>query len=115
MRLVALFFVGALLCNCIPHLVAGLQGSKFPTPFAKPRGVGESSPLVNFIWGLANLLTGLTILARRPMQLGANFECLALVAGALLLGIYLSQRFGKVRAQRQAAPPDANPVVEDRA
>ena len=98
-----MFFVGALLCNGIPHLVAGLQGSKFPTPFAKPRGVGESSPLVNFIWGSANLLTGLTILARRPMQLGANFQCLALAAGALLMGIYLSRHFGRVRAQRQAA------------
>jgi hypothetical protein len=108
MRLVALFFVGALLCNCIPHLVAGLQGSKFPTPFAKPRGVGESSPLVNFIWGLANLLTGLTIFVRRPIQLGANFQCLALAAGALLLGIYLSQRFARVRAH-------ANSVVENRA
>lgn len=104
MRLIALFFVGALLCNCIPHLVAGLQGSKFPTPFATPRGVGESSPLINFIWGAANFLTGLTILARRPMQLGANFECLALAAGALLLGVYLSQRFGRVRTQRQTAP-----------
>lgn len=104
MRLIALFFVGAFLCNCIPHLVAGLQGSKFPTPFAKPRGVGKSSALVNFIWGAANLLTGLTILARRPMQLGANFECLALVAGALVLGVYLSYRFGKVLPQRQDAP-----------
>lgn len=104
MRLIALFFVGALLCNGIPHLVAGLQGSRFPTPFAKPRGVGESSPLINFIWGFANLLTGLTILARRPMQFGANFECLALAVGALLLGVYLSRRFGRIRTQGQAAP-----------
>ena len=101
MRLVALFFVGALLCNCIPHLVTGLQGLRFVTPFARPRGFAESSPLVNFIWGAANLLTGLTILARRPMQLGANYQCLALAAGALLLGVYLSQRFARVRTQRQ--------------
>lgn len=94
MRIIALFFVGALLCNCIPHLVAGLQGSRFPTPFAKPHGVGTSSAPVNFIWGGANLLMGLIILTRRPLELGANFETLGLIAGALLLGAYLSRRFG---------------------
>ena len=98
MRLVALFFVGALFCNCIPHLVAGLQGSRFPTPFARPRGVGTSSALVNFIWGACNLCTALSILVRRPFEIGLNFQCLALAAGALLLGIYLSRRFAKIRA-----------------
>ena len=103
MRLVALVFAGVFLCNCIPHLVAGLQGWKFPTPFATPRHVGESSALVNFIWGAINLLTGLTILTRRPMQLGANLDCVAVAAGALLLGVYLSHRFGQFRARRQTA------------
>lgn len=100
----ALFFAGAFLCNCVPHLVTGLQGSRFPTPFAKPRGVGRSSALVNFVWGAANLLTGLTILARNPMQLGFNSQCLTLAAGALLLGVYLSHRFAKVSSQRQNVP-----------
>jgi hypothetical protein len=103
MPFLVLFLAGALLCNCIPHLAAGLQGSPFPTPFAKPRGVGNSSPFVNFIWGAANLLTGLSILVRHPITLGANLDCLAMALGALLLGAYLSKRFGKVRAQRQSA------------
>ncbi len=58
---------------------------------------------MNFIWGAANLLTGLTILVRHPVTLGANLDCLAMAVGALLLGSYLSRRFGKVRAQRQSA------------
>ena len=37
---IALFFAGAFLCNAIPHLVAGLQGQPFPSPFAKPPGRG---------------------------------------------------------------------------
>ena len=103
MRFATLFFAGALLCNCIPHLVAGLQGASFPTPFAKPRGVGQSPPLLNFVWGAANLVLGLVSLARRPVPLGANLSCLALAAGALLLGLYLSSHFGKVRSRSGSA------------
>jgi hypothetical protein len=38
----ALFFAGAFLCNAIPHLAAGTMGMPFPTPFARPRGIGNS-------------------------------------------------------------------------
>ena len=51
MHYVAAFFAGAFLCNCIPHLDCGLRGAPFPTPFAKPRGIGDSSPLINVLWG----------------------------------------------------------------
>ena len=100
---VALFFAGALLCNSLPHLVSGLQGRAFPTPFAKPRGVGHSSPLINFLWGLANLVVGLILLARNPVTLGVNSGSLAMLAGALLLGIYLALHFGKVEGARRDA------------
>jgi hypothetical protein len=102
MTFISAFLAGALLCNCIPHLGAGLQGTPFPTPFARPRGVGESSPLVNFLWGAANVGAGLTILARHPVVLGPNANCVALAAGALLLGVYLSRHFGRVRARPPA-------------
>jgi hypothetical protein len=92
MQLVALFFAGMFLCNCIPHLAAGLFGQVFPTPFAKRRGVGLSSPLVNFYWGAFNLAAGLTLLSAYPPALGFNAGCLALA-----LGTYLSRYFGKVR------------------
>ncbi len=32
----------------------GIAGKKFQSPFASPPSVGESSPLVNVIWGLVN-------------------------------------------------------------
>lgn len=97
MNYVALFFSGALLCNCIPHLTAGLQGMSFPTPFAKPRGIGNSSPLLNFFWGAGNLVAALALLVRYPPVLGANLDCLAIAASAALLGTYLSRHFGRVR------------------
>jgi hypothetical protein len=93
------FVAGALLCNCIPHLACGLEGRAFPTPFAKPRGIGDSPPLVNTLWGLINLLLGGVLLARHPVAVGIEPPFLALVAGALAIGIYLSLHFGK-RAAR---------------
>ncbi len=100
---ITLFFAGAFLCNCIPHLTAGLQGVAFPTPFARPRGVGNSSALINFLWGAFNLAAGLALLSRHGVVLGLNVDCLALAAGALLLGVYLSRHFAKVRKNRTAA------------
>ncbi len=99
MNYIALFFAGAFLCNCIPHLSAGLQGMPFPTPFAKPRGIGNSSPQLNFLWGSLNVCAGLLIVSRHPFVIGPNFECLAAAAGALLLGVHLSRYFGRVRSE----------------
>jgi hypothetical protein len=96
---IALLFAGAFLCNCIPHLVAGLQGMPFPTPFARPRGVGSSSPFVNFLWGGLNCAIGLWILSRQPFAVAPNGEVFAFASGVLLLGSYLSRHFGKVRKQ----------------
>ncbi len=45
------FFSGFILTNGIPHFVQGLSGNPFQSPFAKPPGVGESSPLSNALWG----------------------------------------------------------------
>jgi hypothetical protein len=96
-----LLLAGVLLCNAIPHLAAGLRGEPFPTPFARPRGVGLSPPLVNFLWGLLNAALGLWLTTERPFALGVNLPTLALLAGALGIGIYLSLHFAKVRRDRR--------------
>ncbi len=97
MRFLALFFAGAFLCNAIPHLTAGLRGELFPSPFSKPRGVGPSSPLANFLWGGLNFIIGALLLGAHPIAVGFNLDTLALFVGALALGAPLSARFGKVR------------------
>jgi hypothetical protein len=102
MEYVASFFAGAFLCNCIPHLACGLRGEIFPTPFAKPRGKGPSSPLLNFLWGAFNVLVGLFLLSRHPVAVDLTPEFVALTAGALAIGIYLSLHFGKVRQDRSS-------------
>lgn len=97
MTFVALFFAGAFLLNCIPHIAAGTLGQECPTPFARPRGIGFSSPLVNFAWGTVNLVAGIVLLARHPVPDVFSPEAGALLAGFLLLGLHLSRHFGKVR------------------
>ena len=52
------FFAGAFLTNAIPHIVQGICGNRFQTPFASPRGAGESSAVVNVLWGFCNLAIG---------------------------------------------------------
>ena len=98
------FFTGAFLCNCIPHLVSGLQGAPFPTPFAKPAGVGDSSPVVNFFWGAFNGLIGAFILFRHPVAAGFNPDFITLVLGALVVGTQSSIHFGKVRRDKSGKP-----------
>jgi hypothetical protein len=51
----ACFFGGAFLANFFLHLIAGLSGRRFPTPFAKPPFRGLSSPDVNVLYALFNL------------------------------------------------------------
>ncbi len=52
----AYFFAGVFLANGVPHFVHGISGERFPSFFAEPPGVGDSSSLTNVIWGLANFL-----------------------------------------------------------
>ena len=106
MNLIALFFAGAFICNCIPHLACGLQGAPFPTPFASPRGIGHSSPLVNFLWGFANFLAGAFLLSRHRIafEFDPSLTTLSLMApyvGALAMGAYLSLHFGKVQREQK--------------
>jgi hypothetical protein len=97
MNYLAFLFVGALLCNCIQHLAAGLRGESFPTPFAKPRGIGLSPPLLNFGWGLGNAMSATLLLVRHGVPATAGPELAAVIAGFVAMGIYLSTHFGKVR------------------
>ena len=55
---IACFFAGAFLANFVPHFINGVSGNAFPSPFANPPGKGLSSPTVNVLWSLFNLLLG---------------------------------------------------------
>ena len=98
MDYVLAFFAGALLCNAIPHIVSGLRGDLFPSPFSKPPGVGNSGPLVNFFWGAGNLIAGAMLAFEFARELG-YMGCGLLAAGFVVGGAALANHFGKVRRQ----------------
>jgi len=94
------FVSGLLLTNGVPHFVQGVSGSPFQSPFASPHGVGESSPLVNALWGFANLVGGIVLLwFFRPQGSGVVVGWIVVGAGALLAAVQLSWHFGKVRSK----------------
>ena len=96
--------VGAFLCNSIPHLCAGLQGHLFPTPFARPPGVGHSSPVVNILWGFSNLILALVIAWYRWNMPDAGPDGVAALAGGLVMALSLAFHFGKVQRRKDPEP-----------
>lgn len=96
MSYLILFLAGALLCNALPHLMSGLRGEAFFTPWARPRGIGHSSAIENVLWGSANLLVAVYLLSHR---LGENIPhgLVAASAGFLLAGCGLATIFSRRR------------------
>ena len=90
------FLGGAFLANAIPHLVSGLRGEPFQSPFATPRGEGLSSSTVNVLWGFFNLIVGYLLVCRvGEFALLETRDVAALGLGALLLSLFLARRFGQ--------------------
>jgi hypothetical protein len=99
---VAHLLAGAVLVNSIPHLVNGLSGRRFPSPFASPPGVGESPAQVNALWGFANLTVGYVLLAGvGPFALGLTWDALVVGLGGLLMAWRLATHFGGLYSARK--------------
>ncbi|WP_412024623.1 hypothetical protein [Burkholderia cepacia] len=95
LHLVSYFFGGAFLANAVPHLVSGLRGEPFQTPFANPPGRGLSSSTVNVVWGMVNLVIGYALVRRvGEFDLNVMADAAALGLGMLALGLFLARRFG---------------------
>ena len=94
----AYFAAGALLANGVPHFVNGISGKRFQSPFAWPLGVGESPPLVNVLWGLANFAGGFALIfGVGYFRFGMNRAAIMVGLGALAISVLLSMYFGRVR------------------
>jgi hypothetical protein len=95
-HLLSYFFGGALLANAVPHLVAGMMGRPFQSPFAKPPGQGLSSSTVNVLWGFLNLVFGYILVCRvGNFDLNASPDIAAFGLGVLLLSLFLARQFGR--------------------
>ena len=88
---------GAALTNALPHLVSGLLGRAFQTPFATPPGKGLSSSTTNLLWGFTNLAIAYLLVCRvGTFDLRNTCEVAAFGVGALLLGLALARHFGRL-------------------
>jgi hypothetical protein len=96
---IACFFAGIFLANFVPHFVHGISGGRFPTPFAHPRGKGLSSPTVNVVWGLSNLVVGYILFRAGKVSSGCYFALLIFLAGITAISTALSVRFAKKQAE----------------
>lgn len=95
-HLLSYFFGGAFLANAVPHLVAGMMGRPFQSPFAKPPGQGLSSSTVNVLWGFFNLVFGYFLVCRvGDFDLKDTPDVAALGLGMLLLSLVAARQFGR--------------------
>ena len=93
----AYFFAGAFYTNAIPHLVSGLMGRAFQSPFARPPGEGLSSARVNVLWGFANLVIGYVLSFWVGTFDPRSPHMLALSLGGLSIAWYTAGHFGRFR------------------
>ena len=94
---VAWFFGGLFLINTVPHLVAGVAGSPFQSPFATPPGEGLSSSLVNVLWGMFNLLAAYLLLLRVGEFDLRRARCVVPFGlGLFVMAVLLAHTFGRL-------------------
>jgi len=96
---IACFFAGVFLTNVVPHFVYGISGDRFPTPFAHPPGKGLSSPTVNVVWALFNLLVGYMLFRVGKVSNAATSAIIVFFAGIVAISIMLSVRFAKKQTE----------------
>lgn len=88
------FIVGGIVVNCLPHLINGISGRPFPSPFSDPPGIGLSSPLLNILWALINVAVAFAFfyfgkLSQRDKSIGIGY-----FVGAVAMAFYLAHYFG---------------------
>ena len=94
--LLSYFFGGAVLANAIPHLLPGMMGRPFQSPFATPSGEGLSSSTVNVHWSFHTLAVGYVLVCRvGDFDLRSTVHMAALGAGALVMAIFAARHFGR--------------------
>ena len=90
------FVSGLLLANGVPHFVQGISGQRFPTPFASPPRVGESSSVTNVLWGFGNLAVGFAVLwSFSPKGSDVVLEWIAVGLGVLVAAVILARHFAQ--------------------
>jgi len=104
---ISYFFGGVFLANAIPHMVSGMMGRAFQSPFAKPPGEGLSSSTINIVWGFSNAMVAyLLIFHVGTFDLHSIADVFAVGIGAFLIALYSARHFGNFHGGN--SPEDSN-------
>lgn len=99
----AWFAGGVMLTNATPHLISGVTGCAFQSPFAKPPGQGLSSSTVNVLWGFANLLAAWWLVERvGDFDLKSTIDAGVFGLGMLIALVGLAWSFGRLHGGNAA-------------
>ncbi len=90
------FIAGGLFINFLPHFINGISGRPFPSPFSDPPGVGLSSPVMNVVWALINLLVAAAFFHFGKLRRCSAPVLIGGLAGAVAMAFYLASYFGKL-------------------
>jgi|ERR1700739_640943 len=101
LNIIALLFSGAFITNFLPHFIHGISGKTFTTPFAKPRGIGPSSPTLNVVWGLFNLMMGILLAQLGHLKSGDSLDWISFFTGFTAMALFLSKRLEKQHAYKK--------------
>jgi hypothetical protein len=93
LHVVAWFFGGAFLVNTIPHLVAGVSGSPFQTPFTAP---ALSSSPANVLWAIFNLVAAWLLLRVGELSLRRASHFAVAVTGVFVMALVLAIGLGRL-------------------
>jgi hypothetical protein len=96
---IAAFFAGAFLANAVPHFVYGVCGDRFPTPFSKPPGKGLSSPMVNTVWGLFNVVVGYLLFRAGRVWGGDDLTLVIFFVGVVAMSVMSSKNFAEKHSE----------------
>jgi hypothetical protein len=108
LHLLAYFFGGVTLTNAVPHVVSGVLGRSFQTPFAKPSGEGLSSSTVNVLWGFFNLVIGYLLICRvGDLEWTNTGDVVAFGLGAFAIALFSARHFGRFHGGNDSAHRDA--------
>ena len=87
------FWSGMFLANFVPHFIKGIAGDPFPTPFAKPPGKGLSSPLINVLWALFNLIIGYLLFRFGKVSADDNLSLIIFFIGIICISLMGAMNF----------------------
>lgn len=93
------FCAGIFFTNAVPHFVYGICGDRFPTSFAHPPGKGLSSPTVNVLWALFNLVVGYILFRIGKLSGGGDSAAAVFFAGVVVTGVMSSLTFANKHAE----------------